>query len=91
MSVHPFLKRVVETFIEMSMKSKTQLASTLSALLAISVLLPALATNRIDSRLPRYAPAYVPDQNSGRSIEPKNLPGLLQHWWLQWCPSRPFR
>lgn len=59
---------------EMSMKSKIKIASTLSALLAISVMLPSLATNRIDSRLPRYAPAYIPDQNSGRSIEPKNLP-----------------
>jgi len=27
-----------------------------------------------DSKTPRYAPAYVPDPNQGRSIEPKNLP-----------------
>ena len=56
------------------MKSKTEIATTLSALLALSVMLPSMAANRLDSRLPRYAPAYVPDQNSGRSIEPKNLP-----------------
>ena len=57
-----------------TMKSKTEIVTTLSALLALSIMLPSMAANRIDSRLPRYAPAYVPDQNSGRSIEPKNLP-----------------
>lgn len=52
-------------------------ATTLSTLLALSAVMPvapSLAGNRIDSRLPRYAPAYVPDQNATRSIEPKNLP-----------------
>jgi len=59
------------------MKMNTKLATTLTTLLALSAILPmapSLAGNRIDSRLPRYAPAYVPDQNSARSIEPKNLP-----------------
>jgi hypothetical protein len=27
-----------------------------------------------DSKAPRYAPAYTPDPNQGKSIEPKNLP-----------------
>lgn len=54
-----------------------QIGTVLSAFLALSAMMPStpsMAANRIDSRLPRYAPAYVPDQNSGRSIEPKNLP-----------------
>ncbi len=56
------------------MKSKRNIATTLATMLALSVSLPSMATNRIDSRLPRYAPAYVPDANAGRSIETKNLP-----------------
>jgi hypothetical protein len=56
------------------MKSKREIATTLATLLALSVMLPSMAANRIDSRLPRYAPAYVPDPNAGRSIETKNLP-----------------
>jgi hypothetical protein len=55
----------------------SKIATVLSTFVAISAILPtapSIAANRIDSRLPRYAPAYIPDQNSVRSIEPKNLP-----------------
>lgn len=55
----------------------SKIATAFSIFVAISAMLPAtpsIAANRIDSRLPRYAPAYIPDQNSVRSIEPKNLP-----------------
>jgi hypothetical protein len=64
-----------QPFAEKKMNRKTAL--TLSTLMALSATLPSspsMAANRLDSRLPRYAPAYVPDQNAGRSIEPKNLP-----------------
>lgn len=58
----------------MRMNLKANFATPLIAMMALSVMLPAMAANRPDSRLPRYAPAYIPDATAGRSIEPKNLP-----------------
>lgn len=59
---------------EMTMNKRKDIAPTVTTILALSVMLPTMAANRPDSRLPRYAPAYSPDVNASRSIEPKNLP-----------------
>lgn len=46
----------------------------LVTVIALAWTVPVLAAGKIDSRVPRYAPAYIPAANAGRSIEPKNLP-----------------